>query len=331
MPVAPEPGQAMDNDVAGLVSVVVCFLDAGPFLEEAIASVYAQSYGQWELLLVDDGSSDESTGIARRHASADPGRVRYLAHPGHQNKGVSASRNLGIARARGELLAFLDADDVWLPQRLERSVNLLRENPSADMVYGESEYWHSWEGRPAQHADRVQPHGFRADRVVPAPELLLRHLTHTAFLPCPSALTVRRAAALACGGFVDDFRGMYEDQAFLARFCLHHDVYVAHECWDRYRQHSGSLCAEAARSGHGNDARQAFLSWLRGFLEEEGMRGTRAWDALRYNEAMSRYPGRGWYARVHRIALRAVTRARMAFRGAHRGPSVPSSGRDTDV
>lgn len=320
----------MDADSAALVSIVVCFLDAGRFLEEAISSVYAQSHDSWELILVDDGSSDASTGIARRHASADPARVHYLEHPGHENRGVSASRNLGIARARGELVAFLDADDVWLPQRLERSVRLLRENPSAGMVYGESEYWRSWEGRQAQHVDRVQPHGFRADRVVPAPELLLRHLTHAAFLPCPSALTVRRAAALACGGFVDAFRGMYEDQAFLARFCLYHDVYVAHECWDRYRQHSDGLCAQAARSGHIRDTRQAYLVWLREFFEQEGMQGTRVWDALLYSEATDRYPNRGWYARVHRIGLRAVTRARMALRGSRHAPAVRSSSRDTD-
>ena len=323
---APEPSGATDPASAGLVSVVVCFLDAEPFLAEAVASVYAQSYGQWELLLVDDGSSDESTAIAQRHAAADPARVRYLEHPGHENRGVSASRNLGIAQARGELVALLDADDVWLPRRLERGVQLLREHPSADMAYGESEYWRSWEGRRARHADRVQPHGFRADRVLRAPELLLRYLTHAASLPCPSALTVRRRALLDCGGFVDAFRGMYEDQVFLARFCLHHDVYVANECWDRYRQHSDSLCAEAARSSHASEARQAYLGWLRSFLEEEGMQGTPAWDALCYSEAAARHAGRGWYARLRRIGLRALTRARMALRAGSRAPAVRSAG-----
>lgn len=330
MPTAPEAPQNAQSDSAGLVSVVVCFLDAERFLEEAIASVYAQSYDRWELVLVDDGSSDGSRGIARRHACADPGRVRCLEHPGHENRGVSASRNLGLEQARGELVAFLDADDVWLPQRLERSVRLLRENPSAGMVYGESEYWRSWEGRRAEHADRVQPHGFRADRVVRAPELLLRHLTHAASLPCPSALTVRRAAALACGGFVDAFRGMYEDQAFLARFCLYHDVYVAHECWDRYRQHAGGLCARAARSGHARDARETYLAWLRAFFQQQGLQGTPAWDALHYNEATQRYPDRGWYARARLLGLRAVTRARMALRGRQHAPAAPASDLDTD-
>jgi glycosyltransferase involved in cell wall biosynthesis len=302
---------------AALVSVVICFLDAEQFLEETIASVLSQSYGCWELLLVDDGSSDGSTSIAQHHAMRAPERIRYLEHPGHGNLGVSASRNLGIREARGELIAFLDADDVSLPHRLARSVWLLRENPAADMVYGESEYWHSWEGSRAAYADRIQPQGFRADRVVPPPELLIRYLTHSAALPPPSSITVRRGAAVASGGFVDSFRGMYEDQAFLARFCLYHPVYVAHECWDRYRQHAAGMCAEAARSGQVDQARRNYLDWLRDFLDTEGMKGTRVWDALRYAESVDRYPGRGWRAKFRRASLRAITRARMAMRSVH--------------
>src|SRR5262249_40463181 len=100
-----------------LVSVIMIFLNAEPFIEEAIDSVLQQTYADWELLLVDDGSSDASTQIARRFAAGLPGRVRYLEHDQHVNLGKSASRNLGISEARGEFIAFLDADDVWLPHK----------------------------------------------------------------------------------------------------------------------------------------------------------------------------------------------------------------------
>ena len=298
---------------AELVSVVVNFLNAERFLEEAIASVHAQTYRTWELLLVDDGSTDASTEIARRHAERDAERVRYLEHPGHENKGASAARNLGIAEARGELLAFLDADDVWLPSRLERGVELLRRHPAADMVYGESEYWRSWDGS-ACDADRVQPHGFRADRVVPAPELVVRYLTHSAALPCPTSMMLRTRSARESGGFIESFKGMNDDQAFLARFCLFHDVYVAHECWDRYRQHDASLCATAARHGEVTEARQVYLAWLHDFLAQQAMQGTRVWDALRYAERVERYQGKGLYAALVRVALRSLIRARISMR-----------------
>ena len=307
----PSPGSAVDR---GLVSVVLNFLNAERFIDEAIASVYAQSYPAWELLLVDDGSTDRSAAIARGYATTDPGRVRYLEFPGHENRGASAARNLGMLEAHGEFIAFLDADDFWYPERLARSVELLCLHPAAAMAYGQSEYWYSWVGEDASHPDRVQPQNFAADRVVRAPELLIRYLTHAAAVPCPTSMTLRRTAALSCGGFVESFRGMNDDQAFLARFCLRHDAYVAQECWDRYRQHERSLCAVAERQGQVASARQVYLAWLRGFLEAQGMRGTRVWDALLYAEGVERYAGGGLRARLGRAMLRARTRVRMMTR-----------------
>ena len=95
------------------VSAIVIFLNEERFLAEAIASVRAQTFRDWELILVDDGSSDGSAGIARAAAEEDP-RIRVLAHPGGANRGMSASRNLGLSDARGEFVAFLDGDDLLL-------------------------------------------------------------------------------------------------------------------------------------------------------------------------------------------------------------------------
>lgn len=305
---------------AGLVSVVMNFLDEEKFIGEAIASVYDQSYPSWELLLIDDGSSDGSTAIARGLAERDPGRVRYLEHPGHENRGTSLSRNLGISQARGELIAFLDADDVCRPQRLERGEALLRANPSADMVYGETEYWRSWQADSRAPPDRVQPHGFAANRVVTAPELLVRYLVHRAAVPCICSMMARRRALRDSGGFIESFSGMHDDQAFLARFCLDHDVFVSHECWDRYRQHDASMCAQAARDGGVNAAQQAYLEWLRGFLEERAVRDRRVWDALRYAELVSRYQRPGLGNKVARSVLGLFTRSRIALRSSGSPP-----------
>src|SRR6266480_2117874 len=85
-----------------LVSVVIIFLNEEIFLEEAIQSVFDQTYQNWELLLVDDGSGDGSTTTALNYAERWPGKVRYLDHEGHQNHGQSASRNLGVRHAQGK-------------------------------------------------------------------------------------------------------------------------------------------------------------------------------------------------------------------------------------
>ena len=95
-----------------LVSTIIIFLNAERFLAEAIESVLAQTYPTWELWLVDDGSTDRSSQLARDYAARHAARIHYLEHPGHENRGKSASRNLGLRHARGEYVALLDADDV---------------------------------------------------------------------------------------------------------------------------------------------------------------------------------------------------------------------------
>jgi glycosyltransferase involved in cell wall biosynthesis len=118
------------NSTPSQVSVVMIFLDAEEFIQEAIDSVLAQTYPWVELILVDDGSTDTSTTIARQCASLNVDRVRYVDHPGHTNHGMSAARALGIEVSSGDLVAFLDADDKWSPDHLELQVAMLVGEPT---------------------------------------------------------------------------------------------------------------------------------------------------------------------------------------------------------
>src|SRR5262249_39236563 len=139
------------------VCTVIIFLNAENFIDEAIASVFAQTYDDWELVLVDDGSSDASTAIAKDYAARFPARIRYLEHEGHQNRGKSASRNLAIRNSRSEFVAFLDADDVWMRDKLREQVEILDAHATAGMVYGPGEWWYSWSGKEIdQNRDSIQ-------------------------------------------------------------------------------------------------------------------------------------------------------------------------------
>lgn len=290
------------DEQAGFVSIVVAFLNEERFLDEAVASVYAQTHLDWELLLADDGSSDRSTEIARAYASRDSVRVRYLEHPLHQNRGASATRNLGVQEARGEWIAFLDGDDVWLSNRLDRSVALARAHPDADMVYGKTEYWQSW--RDPGRRDRIQPHHFRADQLLEPPKLLVRHLSLRAALPCMGSLLVRRRAFLAVGGFEESFRGLVDDAVFLGKFCLHCPVYVSDECWDRYRQHADSDTAIAETDGRTRAAHRAYLSWLDGYVAQQAPADAQLRAALRAAiRRFDRAPDH-WRSRLERLLAR---------------------------
>lgn len=119
------------EDAPPLVSVIMPMHDAAAFVGAAIRSVQAQSVQEWELLVVDDSSRDDSHAVAERAAAADP-RVRVLRNEGPG--GAGPTRNVGIEAARGRYIAFLDSDDLWLPTKLERQLALL-EVSGAPLVY----------------------------------------------------------------------------------------------------------------------------------------------------------------------------------------------------
>lgn len=107
---------------AGLVSVVIPAYNAAWCVARAIDSVLAQTYARYEVLVVDDGSTDETAALVNAYGE----RVRLLQQP---NGGLSGARNLGMRNAAGEYVAFLDADDYWLPEKLERQIALMQAHP----------------------------------------------------------------------------------------------------------------------------------------------------------------------------------------------------------
>lgn len=109
----------------GLVSVVMPAHNSQSSLTESVQSVQAQTYANWELIIVDDASRDDTLALANQFASADP-RISVL--PLEQNVGVAEARNRGISAARGQYLAFLDSDDLWLPGKLQTQIGFMRSS-----------------------------------------------------------------------------------------------------------------------------------------------------------------------------------------------------------
>ena len=120
----------LDNSI----SVIIPVFNAARFVEKAVESVLAQPETK-EVLLVEDGSTDESLKICRQLADKYEA-VKLFTHPGNANKGAGASRNLGITRASGDFIAFLDADDYFLPDRFRAERKIFEEQPETDGVYG---------------------------------------------------------------------------------------------------------------------------------------------------------------------------------------------------
>src|SRR5215213_5581398 len=120
----------MAEGMSPLVSVLMPAYNAGRYVAESVESVRAQTFRDWELVVVDDGSADDTGEVVRRFAARDA-RVRYVRR---ENGGQAAARNTGLREARGPLVAFLDADDLWLPEKLALQTALMEEK-GVDLVY----------------------------------------------------------------------------------------------------------------------------------------------------------------------------------------------------
>lgn len=163
---------------APLVTVIVPVYNGLLYIVDAIRSITAQTYPNLEVIVVDDGSCDES---GRALADLDDGRVRYVHQP---NAGTAAARNRGAALASGDCLAFLDQDDLWLPGKLAVQMAALAANPSLDLVLG-----HVWQG--------AFPAGATAEG------LLAGHPGRCLAGYLPSTLLVRREVFARVGGFME--------------------------------------------------------------------------------------------------------------------------------
>jgi glycosyltransferase involved in cell wall biosynthesis len=254
-------------------SVIMPFVGEVDYIGAAIESVRRQDRPDWELILIDDGSTDGSRAIADAAAAADPARIRVLA-PDPLRKGAAAARNRGIAAARGDYLVCLDADDLFDPDKLSAEIPLISAHPEVAMLYGPTRWF--WQDRRFRRV-RTERIGVAAGTVYPPPVLLSRViLSRRGAVPSVCGVMLRRDAVLAVGGFDERFR-LYEDQTLWVKLFLTRATYVSAGCHASYRQHARSTSARAVESGEyraagPHEAHRRFLDWVAATVAEAGIR-----------------------------------------------------------
>ena len=130
-----------------LVTVIMPAYNVAPYLREAVQSVVAQTYREWELVIVDDGSTDETAAIARECLKLDD-RIRLVRH---ENRGLAGARNTALREGRGEFFALLDSDDLWDPGFLESQMDVFARHPETALVSGSARFLGGpKDGRPAR-------------------------------------------------------------------------------------------------------------------------------------------------------------------------------------
>ncbi|MEX5745714.1 glycosyltransferase family 2 protein [Massilia sp. X63] len=209
------------------VSVIIPAYNAAATLLRAIESVRAQQGVNAEIIIVDDGSRDATVATAR--AAVRPGeQIRVIEMP--RNSGASAARNAGIALARGEFLAFLDADDIWLPEKLARQLALIESDPGITLVSCNSEMV-TVDGIPIKegHLNRPPVNGADAWKT-----LLIYN-----FVPTPTVMT-RTALVRELGGF-DEKLVVGEDLDLWIKLGVRGKIAVLPQILIRYYDMNNSL------------------------------------------------------------------------------------------
>ena len=186
------------------VSVIIPTYNRASLLPRAIESVLGQTYTDWNLLVVDDGSND---GTAKLLDSYSDSRTKSLRI---RHRGVSAARNAGVRHSRGEMLAFLDSDDEWLPEKLERQLDYWQENPHVSLVYS-SEIWI----RAGRRVNPPKQYRGKSGRIL-IPSI-------RACVISPSTAKMRRRTFEELGGFNESYP-VCEDYDLWLRLCSRYEV-----------------------------------------------------------------------------------------------------------
>lgn len=125
-----------------LISVITASYNYEEYIKETIQSVINQTYKDWELIIVDDGSSDNSVEVIKSYCQKD-NRIKLYRHEGGVNKGLAETIKFGLSKASGDWVAFLESDDKFMPEYLEEKVKIIKENPEVKLIFSDFE---SFEG-----------------------------------------------------------------------------------------------------------------------------------------------------------------------------------------
>lgn len=202
-----------------IISVIMPVYNAERYIRESIESILAQTYGHWELILVDDFSSDASSEIARQYSAVDC-RVRFYAND--RNLGVAKTRNRAIKEARGQYIACLDNDDVALPTRFAEQLRFLEDHPDHALVASDLEII---DEHSRIIATRTYPH---SDREIRKSMLRVNPVANPACM-------FRKSVFDALGGFYDESLCPVEDYDFVLRVASHYKIANLERRLTRYR------------------------------------------------------------------------------------------------
>ena len=212
---------------SNLISVIVPTYNSARFLDEAVESAVGQTYKNLEVLIIDDGSTDGTEALVKKWQNKSTG-IHYIKH--EKNKGLPAARNTGIRYAKGKYIALLDADDTWLPRKLDVQLHKLEEL-GVDVLFSN---WFIWQGEKKQIA-----FDFKQERVFSKEKGLCAYIRKN--YGVPSTAFIKRSALEKVGLFDESLKSS-EDYDLWLRFLLKgFKIGLLREPLAYYRLHSTQM------------------------------------------------------------------------------------------
>lgn len=221
----------MDQTANPTVSIVMCAYNAAPFIADTLRSVMAQTFQDFEVIVVNDGSTDNTEDVIASFPSA----AQQLIYLKQENKGPAAARNTGLQKARGRYVAILDSDDIWMPTYLETMVSLMQSNPTVDLYYPNAIFF------GGTHLDGLIYQEFRPSSEPVTLEKFLKRECHV-FISC----IFKREILDQVGLFDERLRGSEDFDLWLRMLQHGYQFAFTREILVQYRAQPNSLSAGSA-------------------------------------------------------------------------------------
>lgn len=220
-----------------LVSVVIPCFNSELYIEDCVRSVLQQTYQKIEIILIDDGSTDDTLSKVKSFET----KIKILKK---KNEGAASARNLGIQNSIGSYIAFLDSDDVWHPEKIEKQLRLMTEK-NLDLVYcGGESFGHS--GIPTTYTPEFSGSCYEQFIEFPTRAIII--------LGCSSAM-IQKSILEFSGHFDSEFIGAAEDWDFFRRVCKYGKVGYLNEILVKYRMHDGNVSARGIKDFYDGNLR----------------------------------------------------------------------------
>jgi len=228
------------NNIQPLISVVIPCYNKEPFINEALDSVLSQTYLKVikEIIVVDDGSTDNSAFLIKEKTVLFP-LIKYLYQ---SNAGVSAARNTGIVKAEGDYIAFLDADDLWQPDKIEKQYNALKQHPDVGLFYTDL-FKYDYK---KQTLTPVKVIAYKNNEA----KLLFKFVANGAPV-IPSTVLVKKDCFEKVGMFDEALQSGGEDIDMWLRIARHYSFQHINQCLIKKRELNGSLGADTFENAKG--------------------------------------------------------------------------------